>query len=175
MNSRILFVTLATSLATMLATPANANNPSPLTDESQKFVTEAAQSTMFEIRSSEVALERSQNKDVRDFAQKMINDHSKAKADMTSLLQVTKAESALPQVLDEAYQEKVKDLQEADLEDFDQDYISVQVDAHDKALSLFKDYAEDGENSNLRQFAAQTLPTLQQHDKHVEELDKAID
>jgi putative membrane protein len=48
-------------------------------------------------------------------------------------------------------------------QDFDTAYIAQQVNAHRKAAELFDGYAEEGENEALKQFAANTLPTIKQH------------
>ena len=52
-----------------------------ITPSTQDFVTEAAQSDMFEIQSSEAAL-NSDNAPIKSFAQKMITDHNKTSAEL---------------------------------------------------------------------------------------------
>ena len=57
-------------------------------------------------------------------------------------------------------------------EEFDALYIKQQVKAHTKAEKMFDAYAERGDNPAVKQFAANTLPMIQQHLKEAEKLQK---
>ena len=61
-------------------------------------------------------------------------------------------------------------LNDAKPEDFDKTYAKQQVKAHERAVELFDDYAEEGDNAALKQFAANTLPTIKQHREQAEKL-----
>jgi len=52
---------------------------------------------------------------------------------------------------------------EAKPDEFDKTYAEQQVRAHKKAVELFDDYGEAGDNAALKQFAANMLPTIKQH------------
>ena len=54
-------------------------------------------------------------------------------------------------------------LNKAKPEDFDKTYAKQQVKAHKRAVKLFDDYAEEGDNAALKQFAANVLPTIKEH------------
>ena len=54
--------------------------------------------------------------------------------------------------------------------DFDKKYISAQLDAHKDTVKLFTKYSKDGKSPELRNFAAKTLPTLQDHLSHIKQL-----
>lgn len=141
-----------------------------------KFVKKAAISNQFEIDSSKLALERSQNAEVRKLAQQMIDDHTKAGADFKAALVAGKVDQALvPTGLDKKHQRIMENLREEDAEDFDDEYVDAQERAHRKAVNLFEDYAKDGDNAALKDFAAKTLPTLKQHKDHVDKVEGAID
>lgn len=144
--------------------------------DNQDFAKKAAVANMFEIKTSELALQRSKNPSVKDFAQTMITDHTKAGEEMKAALsKSTIKDTALPKDLDEAHQKKFDELKNAEAKDFDERYADIQEDAHDEAVSLFKDYAEDGKDANLKEFAAKTLPTLESHKTHVDMLEDKID
>lgn len=147
--------------------PALANDkPSATTHE---FVKNAAISSSFEIASSKLALEKSKNAAVKEFAQKMIADHSAADKKLKATLATEGLSPALaPATLDEKHQKIYDDLKMA--KNFDAEYISAQTDAHAEAVSLFTDYSTKGDNASLKSFAKETLPTLKQHKEHVEEL-----
>jgi putative membrane protein len=127
----------------------------------QQFADMAASSNMFEIESSQVALEKTDNEDVRSFAQHMIDDHSKAGEDIIAAAQsdgITPATTLLPQ-----HQQQLDQLTSLDGDEFDAAYLAAQAAAHDEAVALFEGFANSGEDSALKAFAANTLPTLVQH------------
>jgi putative membrane protein len=137
---------------------------STITDP-QQFADMASSSNMFEIESSRLALEKSKNEQVTTFAQHMIDDHTKAGEDMTAAAQsdgLTVAPGLQP-----AHQSKLDELSGAEGDAFDQAYIAAQVAAHDEAVALFQSFSTGGEDSALKAFAANTLPTLQKHREEV--------
>jgi putative membrane protein len=54
--------------------------------------------------------------------------------------------------------------------EFDRTYAKMMVDDHKKAVALFKEQAEKGEDAEVRQAAATTLPTLEEHLQMAEKL-----
>ena len=70
---------------------------------------------------------------------------------------------------------RINDLNETDGDaDFDADFMALQVDAHNDAIDLFKDYAQDGDIAQLKSFASNTLPTLEEHKTKAETLNEAV-
>lgn len=155
-----------------LSFPASAATSS---SASQTFVQKATIGNQFEILSSQVALDRSQNDDIRQFAQDMIQDHEKAGQDMkAALTQAKKENSRLKEPskqLDSKHKQILQDLKAAPAGDsFDREYTKAQIDAHNETLALFRDYSENGDNTALKNFATATVPTLEAHKQHVDEL-----
>jgi len=145
-----------------------------LATDTKDFVKKAAIANQFEIESSQVALQRSSSADVKAFAQKMIDDHTKAGADFKAAASAGGiAPADIPTGLDEKHTKMLNDLKETDAEDFDDDYIHAQKKAHRKAVNLFEDYADDGDNEALKTFATNTVPTLKAHKDHIKEVDDA--
>ena len=62
------------------------------------------------------------------------------------------------------------DLKARSGKDLDQSYDQIQVKAHQDAVALFEDYAKDGDNADLKKWAAATLPHLKQHLKMAQKL-----
>ncbi|MFO1143717.1 MAG: DUF4142 domain-containing protein [Amaricoccus sp.] len=140
--------------------------------EPQAFADTAASSNMFEIRSSQLALERTENADVRAFAQKMVDDHTAAGEKMKAAAKsdgVTPADGMAQQ--DQA---KYDQLAADQGSDFDHAYLAAQVAAHDDAVALFQAFARQDDGTALTGFAAETLPTLQQHQSAVHALDGSM-
>lgn len=138
----------------------------------EDFVKKASVSNLFEIQSSELALERAKDPEVKQFAQQMIDDHTKASNNLKTSLQNTKIEKdAVATNLDAEHQTKLSDLRDEEGDAFDQKYLDLQVKAHDEAVTLFRNFAENGDDKTLKQFATATLPTLEMHQEHVNKLD----
>jgi len=138
-------------------------------DTPQDFVTKAGVANMFEIEEAKVAVKTAKNPDVKKFAQQMITDHTKAGNDMKAVVAKLSGVTA-PTALDDAHQSKIDDLKKKTGDDFDQDYVSDQKDAHNEAVNLFKNYADNGTDPNLKDFAAKTLPTLQAHKDMIDKM-----
>jgi putative membrane protein len=64
------------------------------------------------------------------------------------------------------------DLKGAKDEDFDGRYIAQQIDAHNEALILMRGYAKDGDNADIKAFAAETQPKVQMHLDMINDIDR---
>jgi len=131
------------------------------------FVHEATIGNKFEIESSQLALSKSQNDTIRQFAQHMVDDHGKAAAELGTVVStVPNITAEAPEArLDNERQAMLDKLNGATGQDFDRLYVKDQVKAHNDAVDMFRDYGSEGENQSLKDFASRTLPTLQSH-KH---------
>jgi putative membrane protein len=129
----------------------------------QGFVDGAATSDMYEVEAGQIALQRSQNADVKAFAQKMIDAHTATTASLKAILASASGVNPPPAHVDDRRQGLLDDLRGAPTANFDSTYISQQVDAHNEAVILFRGYAHDGDNRDIRKFAASTLPKIEQH------------
>jgi len=134
------------------------------------FVQTAAVANMFEIKSSELARDHAESDQVKTFAQKMIDDHTKAGDDMKAAVESANADITVPTDLDQPHKDMLDKLQAANGADFDRQYVDMQVKAHDDAVKLFQDFAEKGDNDQVKQFAQNTLPTLKDHQKMIHDM-----
>ena len=128
----------------------------------EQFVREAANSGMFEIQSSQLAEQKSQDPHIKQFGQRMVQDHTKADDQLKSIAQKTK-NLEVPNSLDQGLQQKLQQLKDANGTQFDQLYARMQLEGHQKTVSLFQNYAQNGDDAQLKQFAQKVLPELQQH------------
>lgn len=153
----------------MDAAKGAANGMMKLDPSSARFIHTVGIANTFEIQSSQLALQKTDNADVKQFAQQMIDDHTKAGAKLAG---ITKHDQlpAPPTQLDSKHKKIMGSLQDKSGAAFDRAYIQAQTKAHHEAVNLFAKYGRSGENSDLKQFASTTLPTLQSHLQHVERL-----
>ena len=162
---RLIPIIAATALLGSVGTFALAQTQ-PMTP--QDFATTAASSDMFEIQSSEIALEKAQSDQVKEFAQQMIDDHTKASEELKAAAEQDGA--SLPGELLETHQVQLDQLGNASDDGFDAAYIQAQVLAHEEAIALMTDYAENGEDGALKAHAQKTAPIIQTHLEHVQQL-----
>lgn len=122
---------------------------------------------MEEVSISRVALERTQNPQVKQFAQMMIDDHTAANDKLTSL--ASNKGVTLP--MDKTNVEKWS---QRSAKDFDQEYVDKMVSDHKDAVELFEKESLKGTDSDLKSFAADTLPKLQMHLDHAKQLKQQL-
>jgi putative membrane protein len=138
----------------------------------QDFVTEAGISDMFEIQSSKLALQKTNDDAIKAFASQMVTDHGKTTAEVESLVDSGKVNAKPPQALDDSHQSMLDKLKSLDGGDFRKQYLDDQVKGHKDAVDLFKRYGNNGQNADLKAFAQKTLPTIEHHLDMAQNLDK---
>jgi len=131
------------------------------------FVKKAALDGMTEVELGKVALSKSQDPQVRQFAQRMITDHGKANTELASVAQGKKLE--VPKSLDSEHQSMVKSIGDKSGAAFDAAYGEHMKADHSKAIALFEG-ASSGSDTELAALASKTLPTLKEHKKLAEAL-----
>lgn len=158
----------ASTVAGGSATEAAASGPvgapeMPAASTAQGFAMRAALSDMFEIQSSQLALERSQQPQVRQFAQRMINEHQTMTNQLQSTLQQANITMTPPAQLDPEKTAMIQRLRDAGPGGFDDAYLEQQIESHETTLNLFRDYGANGDNPTLRQFAERGAPMIENH------------
>jgi putative membrane protein len=158
---------------TTAAATDTAADPAADTSTPNGYAMNAALSDMFEIESSRVALEKAKSPEVKQFAQMMVDGHSKTTAELKTALAAAGVQMTPPAALDERRQEMLTELRGKSAAEFDTAYLDQQSKAHGEALDLHRGYAENGDNAPLKAFAAKTAPIVQQHLDAVKKLDKS--
>jgi putative membrane protein len=146
---------------------AAASAKAALDEEDKNFVKEATIGGMAEVEFSKIA-QKSENADVKRFADRMIEDHTKANQQLASITTALGVET--PKALDSEHERMREKLQTLHGKAFDEQYMRVMVEDHDKAVKLFRQEERSGRNAELKQFAQKTLPTLEEHQKMALEL-----
>lgn len=159
------------ALSQSLGEKSGANALLGISPSTADFVTQAAISDMFEIQSSQIALEQS-DEPTKAYAKQMIADHEKTSGELKVLVQGGKVQAQIPTGLDTTHQAKLDSLKTLKGADFTKQYHSEQVTAHKNAVDLYKRYAAEGENAELKAFAAKHQPHLEHHLKSAQDLNK---
>lgn len=154
-------------LASMTTAPLLAQTPPPPPPAEAKtsampYVMAAGMSDLYEINSSQVALQKSKSPAIRKFATMLIKHHQ-----MTTAATMKAAAKAglkpTPPVLDAGATASINELQTASAADFDTLYIGQQIPAHQAALDLHQSYATGGDQPALRTSAKAAVPIVKQH------------
>jgi putative membrane protein len=140
--------------------PDAASNDMPT--DGAGYVAMAGASDLYEIQSSQMALEKTQNEQVREFAQMMIEHHQMTTQQVTTAAQEAGMMPAPPQ-LTPMQQELIAQLEGASGEQFDQTYLQQQRQAHQMALGLHSNFAENGDTPPLQQVAGEAVPIVESH------------
>jgi len=135
------------------------------------FVKEAAMSDMLEIETGKLAQQRGQA-DVKTFADDMVKDHTKTSNELKGMVTSGAVKASLPNGLDSKAQGKLDALKQEKDNTFASSYADMQVSAHKDAVSLFERYAKGGDNTELKNWANTTLPTLKHHLEMAQQLAK---
>lgn len=130
--------------------------------KAQDFVTLAAMSDAFEIEAGQMAADQAGSDEVRQFGQMLVTDHGNASKELMGIAQAAQL-NATPPAMDQRHQVILDSLKDAKGPGFDSAFAQSQVAAHQEGIALFKAYAENGDNDQLKAFARKGLPVLQKH------------
>jgi putative membrane protein len=134
----------------------------------EPFVKEAASGGMAEVALGKLVADKGKSAKVKDFAQRMVTDHSKANDELKDL--AAKKNIPLPSAMsakDQANFDRLAKLSGAAL---DRAYVADMLADHQKDVAGFRKEAQMGKDEDIKAWAKSTLPTLEEHLKLVREL-----
>ena len=137
------------------------------------FVADAASSGMAEVKLGQLAQQKGWNTAVKDFSKRMEADHTKAGNELKDV--ADRNNVTLPNEVNYADKSTYERLSAYSGKEFDKAYADQMVKDHEKAVAEFKKEASEGENKDLKNFAAQTVPTLESHLQMAQDMKKTVD
>jgi putative membrane protein len=148
--------------AAATATTGSMNSKaSTISSGDRKFMEKAAEGGMAEVKLGELATQKAQANQVKQFGQRMVDDHGKANEQLKQLAS-TKGVT-LPTQLDKSTQREYDKLSKLSGAGFDREYMKHMVSDHKKDVGEFKSEANKAKDADVKQFASSTLPTLEEH------------
>ena len=148
-------------------TPAKASaaaSAAALSKADQKIVTDMAIANMAEVDAGKMAVSKTQNAEVKTFAQKMIDDHTKALNDVTALAQSKGV--TLPTEVDAPHKAMAAKLDKLSGDAFDKAYMAdAGVSDHNKVHGKLKGFESKAKDPDVKALAAKMLPTVEEHMK----------
>lgn len=132
-----------------------------MSESDHAFVREAAASGNLEIQMSRIAAFRANSDRVRQFASDLAEDYSKARRKLKEIAWSMNIE--ISDALDARGAQRLLALQRYTGDEFDREYLTLQVDQHRRTVRLFQEQARKSLIDELRSFAQSKLPALEAH------------
>lgn len=142
------------------------------TPSGQEFADRAAKSDAFEIAAAKIAQASATSQAVKDFAAEMIKAHTESSAKIKAAGAAVNPAITPNATLTDEQNEDLAELRAKKGAEFDEQYINGQVDAHQTALALMRDYAQHGDTPSLKTAAGEIAAVVQRHLDHAKTLDK---
>ena len=163
LNLLLATAALGLSVGVNAQSPSNPPPPAPApTGAAMPYLQIAGESDVFEVTSSQIAIQRSQNPRVRAFASMLIDHHTR-----TTNITLAQAKAAglmpPPAVLGQGTRTQIDQLLAAPAADFDRVYLTQQVPAHEQALAVQTTYSRQGDKGPLRTAAKGAIPIITAH------------
>ncbi|MCE0482907.1 MAG: DUF4142 domain-containing protein [Methylacidiphilales bacterium] len=136
------------------------------------FLVKAAEGGMAEVELGKLAQQNASSPDVKQFGARMVDDHSKANADLKSL--ADKKGITVPTQLDARHQASVDHLRQLSGPAFDRAYVKAMVKDHEKDASEFRNASTEAQDPDVKAFAGNTLKVIESHLSDVKNLQNKV-
>lgn len=157
--------------ATNATNSSSASNTSSNSD--QQFINDAAKGNRAEIELGKLVESKAKDPGVKQFAKMMQTDHAKA---LSQLEQIAQSKNlTLPDGIPDDAQDLETRLSSESGKDMEKDYMDGMVKDHQKDVKDFQDATQNLQDNDVKQWAENTLPTLQRHLKRAEQVDSQLD
>jgi putative membrane protein len=151
-------------------TAPGASNALSRSDET--FIQKAIMGGLAEVKMGQLATQKAQDPAVKQFGQRMVDDHTKAGEDLKQLADKKGMNAPTePTAKDNAEADRLSKLSGAQ---FDKAYMDHMVKDHQSDVSMFKSKADKAEDPDVKAAAQKTLPTLEDHLKQAQQVDAQV-
>jgi putative membrane protein len=155
----------SSSISAKVTADTSANGGLAIDSADIKFAVTAANGGLAEVALGKLALEKTTNIAVKNFADMMVDEHSKINDDLAQI--ATAKGIPLPATPDAVHLEKAGELRKMSEANFDKAYVAAMVDGHKKTLELMSNEAKNGKDADLKEFAAKTAKVVYRHLKAI--------
>jgi putative membrane protein len=125
------------------------------------FVTKAAEGGQAEVQMGQLAQTKATNQAVKDLANKLVEDHTKANEKLKPI--ASKDNVSLPSGMNTKQQAEYNKLQSLSGADFDRAYVNYEIKDHKQDINLFQHEVSHGNDAQVKAWASENLPALQEH------------
>lgn len=141
---------------------------SMLSSADQSFITTAAEANLAEIETAKVVENKSTDSAVKNFANRMVTDHTQASQTLATLAEMTGTK--LPAEASASERRHKDELQKLSGAKLNETYLNDELQGHKQVISKFEQEIEHGRDESVKNYAEQTLPTLEDHIRIAEDL-----
>ena len=163
-HHRMILVTLGGFLLLIHSAPVRAQNASSgngaLSADDRNFIVNAQQNGLHEVQMGMLAVERATNRDVKIYAQHILDDHALTNAEIAALARVKGVALPNPTKTDPL----VVKLSQLSGLDFDQEFVRQEIDSHLKNIAEFeREDQSAAADPDIKGFAHSALPKMREH------------
>lgn len=137
------------------------------------FLVKAANGGMTEVQAGKIAEQKATNDDVKKFAAKMVEDHSKLNDQLKSL--AGKLNVTIPDAINADSKSMIDKLNNTKSADFNKTYMDMMVVDHNKDVDMFQNIAGDAANAQVHDFVTNALPILQSHQQMAKKIQSSLE
>jgi len=142
--------------------------PKELAAADKTFVEDAAAGGMFEVQLGQFVVGKAKKQAIKDFAQKMVDEHGKANEELKGLAATKNVQ--LPTEMKQEHKDIMAKMEKLTGSKLEKEYAKVMVDDHTKDVQAFKDYSQSGTDPEVKDWAGKMVPILEEHLAHAQAL-----
>lgn len=169
MRTKLLLLLSATALAACAqlgfnssgGESASAGRTAEAAQQDMKFLEQIAQAHIAEVSTGKLAQSKAQASEVRQFAARMVDEHSRLLKEGANL--AIAKDMPMPTAPDARHQGALKQLESMSGETFDQTYMQQMVKDHQETLQLLKQASSQARDPQLRAHVQKAIPHVGQH------------
>jgi len=162
-NMRLSVFAAAAAAVLPVAVLAQSTSGQDLTPEGRgAYVSVAGAVEGFHARAGEIALAKARRPEVRQFAQTMVDAHRESLERLIAAARERGIDASEPGLLPFQWS-RLRRLERASARRFDRVFVAQQIEAHEIAVELHRNFAENGDDTTLQSFAEAEAPVEQQH------------
>jgi putative membrane protein len=165
-------VSASDTSATTSTTDTSATSTSTISDADKDFMMKAAQGGMAEVAGGQTASTNAASSSVKDFGNRMVQDHGKANDELKQL--ASSKGVTLPTEPDAEHKAKLDEMSKKKGKDFDKAYMADMVKDHEEDVAEFQKQSSSAQDPDLKNWVTKTLPTLQDHLKMAKDINSKL-
>ncbi len=143
-----------------------------LSSHDTTFVNQAAEHGQAEVRLGQLFVQNAQNQSLKDYGQRLIDDHNRLNQQLTQL--AAQKGVTVPTAVDMHRQRELDHLASLSGKDFDEKALKDSIRDHERDIRTFQDAAQNSQDPDVKAFAQQALPILQDHLNQARQLEKTL-
>lgn len=142
-------------------------------EKDAEFVAQTVACNFGDIQLSQLAQQKTNNDQVKEVAKNIEENHSKLLKDLQHL--AGEKAISVPTEAEDAKKRKIEDLtKETNIGDFNKEWCKEMISSHEKTIKDFEDRWEKTEDSELKNWIAETLPHLRSHLDKIKSCDESV-